>query len=494
MDVLIQKFLCASLLTTPIILFLLLVMPRFCRRYSARLRCFVWMVLSVRLLIPVEFSSLFVLKDLPFTNLLDQIDKNAVITALMEARTVENNIGDTGYTIPSLIINWHSIGLIWLTVLLLFLCYNIIAYHITVKRLQKWSVPVTDPAFLEKFEEVKKQLSISRNIALYHTKVKTPPMILGFIKPRIYIPNKQICITGFQDIISHELWHYKRKDLWFKLVLLLTSVVHWFNPFVFLMLRQVELDIEIACDNDVLCGATPLTRKQYALTILSSFEEASSVSKPLTTTFYGGKNQMKSRFLDIINPNKKKSGVVFVSFIALLLVISCSLANNGVFASPVQESNTVNNANTADLSVNHSNGTMAWPVPGFYSISSEYGLRYDNEDFHLGIDISEKEINGASVIAAETGTVVSVATEYNPGKGYGKYILLKHDGNITTMYAHLDNILVKVGDSVEKGQVIGNVGATGFANEPHLHFEVREGAETANPVMYLMPVEKLIQP
>lgn len=493
MDVLIQKFLCASLLTTPIILFLLLVMPRFCRRYSARLRCFVWMLLSVRLLIPVDFSlSLFFLKDSSFTNLLDQIDKNAVIAAFMEARTVENNIGHTGYTIPSLAINWQIIGLIWLIVLLMFLCYNIIAYHITVKRLQKWSVPVTDPAFLKKFDEVKEQLSISRDIALYQTEIKTPPMILGFIKPRIYIPNKQICFTGFQDIISHELWHYKRKDLWFKLVLLLTSVVHWFNPFVFLMLRQVELDIEIACDNDVLRGATPLTRKQYGLTILSSFEEASSVSKPLTTTFYGGKNQMKARFLDIISPNKKKSGVAFISFIAILLVITCSLANNGVFASPVQDPNAINSVNAADLSGSHSNGTMAWPVPGFYSISSDYGSRYDNADFHLGIDISEKEINGASVIAAETGTVVSVSTEYNPGKGYGKYILLKHDGNITTMYAHLDNVLVKVGDSVEKGQVIGNVGATGFANEPHLHFEVREGTETASPIEYLMPVEKLI--
>lgn len=130
-------------------------------------------------------------------------------------------------------------------------------------------------------------------------------------------------------------------------------------------------------------------------------------------------------------------------------------------------------------------GNMLWPVPGFYDISSYYGMRFQNTDFHTGVDIFGTGIHGQSVVAANDGTVRTANWTYTPGKGYGIYVIIDHGGNTATLYAHLSNITVNVGDVVKKGDVIGNVGNTGWSTGPHLHFEVRIDKKHVNPLPYL---------
>jgi len=491
MTVLFVNVLLVSLFITPVILLLLLLMPRLGHRYTSRLRCFIWMLMTARLLVPVHFS----LRDLlrnnsPVANLLDQIDRYAVIDALQKVLSDGGVATETvGQTAQSGMINWALWGTVWFVGMVLFLCGNLIVYRMTVKRLQRWSIPVTDPFLLKTFEEAKKRLSISGNVDLFQTSRTSTPLLEGFIHPRIYLPNRQISASELSDVLSHELCHYKRKDLWFKLALLLSNAIHWFNPVVFFMLRQAELEIEKACDGDVLRGANAFMRKQYGLTILSFVEKAQSIPTPLTTYFYGGKKQMKSRFSDIISQNKKKSGIVFLTTFALLIVFCGAWVGNGVFAaSPVQEIGPAEmEIESGDLPASHGNGEMAWPVPDFYLISSGYGSRYGGTDFHTGIDISGEDIYGAPVIAAEDGTVIHVVTDYTPGAGYGIYVIIDHGGDINTLYGHLSKILVNVGDKVDKGQTIAKVGSTGFSDGPHLQFEVRESGVAVDPVTYLMP-------
>lgn len=120
-----------------------------------------------------------------------------------------------------------------------------------------------------------------------------------------------------------------------------------------------------------------------------------------------------------------------------------------------------------------------WPVDGGY-ISSEFGSRANpfdgsSADYHPGIDIAENY--GAPVYASASGHVQR-ADWYG---GYGKYIRLSHDYGYATAYGHLSKIAVKAGDYVEKGQVIGYVGSTGYSTGPHLHFEVLLYGEQINP-------------
>jgi len=119
---------------------------------------------------------------------------------------------------------------------------------------------------------------------------------------------------------------------------------------------------------------------------------------------------------------------------------------------------------------------FAWPVTG--KTSSKFGGRRGRN--HDGIDIAAK--SGTPIRAAEAGRVI------HSGRGlgdYGNVVIVKHAGRYSTVYAHNRRNRVRKGDFVEKGQVIAEVGKTGNATGPHVHFEVRRDRQPQNPLSYL---------
>ncbi len=115
--------------------------------------------------------------------------------------------------------------------------------------------------------------------------------------------------------------------------------------------------------------------------------------------------------------------------------------------------------------------------------ASGYGYRihpiYRTKKMHTGIDLTAP--TGTEVYATGNGEV-SVAG-YTPG-GYGKRIIIDHGFGFKTVYAHLNTILVKEGQKIKRGELIGTVGSTGRSTAPHLHYEVRKNNQTENPVNY----------
>lgn len=129
----------------------------------------------------------------------------------------------------------------------------------------------------------------------------------------------------------------------------------------------------------------------------------------------------------------------------------------------------------------YTGGTMAWPLPGFYSITSQYGNRLHPVlkvyKMHTGVDIAGGGCNGKNVVAAADGTVITAGWI----SGYGYTVVIDHGGGVVTLYAHSQKLLVKKGDKVKRGQAIMLVGSTGYATGPHLHFEVRVNGKYVNP-------------
>jgi murein DD-endopeptidase MepM/ murein hydrolase activator NlpD len=122
-----------------------------------------------------------------------------------------------------------------------------------------------------------------------------------------------------------------------------------------------------------------------------------------------------------------------------------------------------------------------WPVAG--RVSSGFGMRrhpiLGTMRMHTGIDIVAP--NGTLVKAADGGQIIQAGYD----GGYGYSIIVYHGGGFSTVYAHLSRILVAVGQNVARGEVIGLVGATGWATGPHLHFEVRINGAAQNPIQFL---------
>jgi len=126
-------------------------------------------------------------------------------------------------------------------------------------------------------------------------------------------------------------------------------------------------------------------------------------------------------------------------------------------------------------------GKFAWPVAG--RIISGFGYRihpiFGVRRFHSGIDIAASY--GTPVKAADGGQVVQAGYF----GGYGNSVMLYHGGGFATWYAHLSSINVSMGQFVQRGQVIGLIGSTGWATGPHLHFEVRINGAPQDPRAYL---------
>lgn len=119
---------------------------------------------------------------------------------------------------------------------------------------------------------------------------------------------------------------------------------------------------------------------------------------------------------------------------------------------------------------------LDWPVRG--RLSSRFGWRDGRR--HEGIDIPARR--GTPIYAAQAGRVI----HSGGGLGdYGKVVIVKHKGRFSTVYAHNDRVRVRKGQFIEKGEILGEVGTTGNARGPHIHFEVRRDRKPLDPLLYL---------
>ena len=118
-----------------------------------------------------------------------------------------------------------------------------------------------------------------------------------------------------------------------------------------------------------------------------------------------------------------------------------------------------------------------WPVKG--KVIASFGARTDGTH-NDGVNVAVPQ--GTEVHAAEQGTVAYAGSEL---KGYGNLVLLRHESGWVTAYAHNDELLVKRGDKVTRGQTIAKAGKTGTVDQPQVHFELRQGQKPVDPTPHM---------
>ena len=138
------------------------------------------------------------------------------------------------------------------------------------------------------------------------------------------------------------------------------------------------------------------------------------------------------------------------------------------------------------ISYSGASGTLMWPVPGCYSVSSEYGTRThpitgEVSKMHYGMDIDGYAHDGGDIVACDGGVVTTVG--YN--SGYGNYIIVDHGNGMQTLYAHMSGTAVTEGTTVDQGETIGYLGQTGMATGTHCHVEVFVDGQNVDPADYL---------
>ena len=141
------------------------------------------------------------------------------------------------------------------------------------------------------------------------------------------------------------------------------------------------------------------------------------------------------------------------------------------------------------VSADYIGGALTWPIPGYNTITSEFGMRVHPitgaYKLHTGTDIGAPM--GADFVAMGKGVV----TKASMTPAYGNMVIIDHGGGVQTLFAHGSVILVQVGQEVEAGTPVLKVGSTGYSTGPHAHFEIRINGQPVNPMDYLLNKDEL---
>lgn len=209
---------------------------------------------------------------------------------------------------------------IWLAGFIATLTFNVYRYNKFIKTVNRWCESLKSDLEMKILHQICYELSIKKNIKILRCPFVISPIMLGLRKPHILLPQIEYTEDELRFILKHECIHFKRKDLIFKYLLLFATAIHWFNPFIYLLVREISLQNEISCDQEVVKGFDNTIRKQYLESIISVISKNALQNKmPLSTNYDGGKKGMEERILAIMDSNKKKRNIIMpVSLICIL--------------------------------------------------------------------------------------------------------------------------------------------------------------------------------
>lgn len=316
-----------------IILILLLLDRRLDARYSARWRCWVWLVLAVRLIIPWNFSlpQAPVQLHIPATPQAQvEMPTNTtnMYTSTSEKENTTPSVSPSGErnapqvqpTTPASIpaLTWaQKLTLVWLAGILLFLTWHsVTAWHFW-RSLRPWC-SVVDANTRSLYEQLCQELHLSHPPRLMQCRKLHTPIAIGLLRPTILLPRERLPQQQLEMVLRHELTHIRRHDLWYQLIILTARGVHWFNPLVHLMGHMAQRDMELACDAQVVAGQDNIYRRSYGETILST--AAHTNSPTLSTGFAGGKHMLQHRISNLFDRRQRKRGITALALLTTLAV------------------------------------------------------------------------------------------------------------------------------------------------------------------------------
>lgn len=200
----------------------------------------------------------------------------------------------------------HS-WLIWLVGALLVLIRRVTIYQSFLRYVNARAVPVSDAALLDRLSLIAEQAGIRRPVELCVNPLVSSPLLTGFFHPCIVLPWGDISEEDFRHIALHELIHYKRLDLFYKWLVQIVVCLHWFNPLVHLMSREIAKACEFSCDEAVIVRMSEDGPRDYGKTLLDAMAAVGSNKEfPGAVTFGENKRLLKER-LEAIMSFKKKS-------------------------------------------------------------------------------------------------------------------------------------------------------------------------------------------
>ena len=332
-----------SLLGALAILLMLVSKPLWRERYRAKARCWLWLALAAFLLFPVDFSvkdapvqaappqdyTLFVGTDKTTIQSTDHLfgdmaersgQTSTQVRDSIIARPVTDPAQKATRYIPVTTILFYG----YLAGAAAFLLCQGVSYVRFRRTVRRWRSGVTRGDYRALLQDTARSLNVTAPEMFVCEAISTPA-VTGLFRPTLLLPHEGYDLNELRYILRHELCHLKRRDMLLKLVLLAANAMHWFNPVVYLMLRQADEDIELACDSAATDGLDRAERAAYSRTLLAAVQSHVR-ALPATTCFGGTVERLKRRITNVLGAQKKRGLGVVALVLALTLTAGCAVS------------------------------------------------------------------------------------------------------------------------------------------------------------------------
>ena len=385
MDSFMATFFSMSIAGSLLICLLLLCKPFYKNRISKRWQYYIWLVILARLLLPVTLpGSLMgqwfgqIAQMLPETypasriaggttnGLLLQVEREGMPPSgepdTVQAPMLESGTGIDGENIfpdgrgtgnkgieertPAMAA-LQSLWMFWLGGVFLFLIRKITIYQGFVKYVKAGCREVSDVALLDQMAQIGEQIGVRRPVELYTNSLVSSPMIFGFFHPYLVLPDTDLPEEDFRYTVRHELIHAKRYDMVYKWLVQITICLHWFNPLVYRMRKEINRLCELSLDEMIICSLDWEQIRVYGDTLLHAMgagikgKKSSSKlsrSKTLASMMLGEDAELlKERLGAMMDYKKYSKGMKVVSLVITFAFMGGAMAI-GAYASPAEQS------------------------------------------------------------------------------------------------------------------------------------------------------------
>jgi len=408
MDISLQAFFLISLVMAIVITLLFIINIVFAKKIAAKTRYFMWVVIVAGLLIPVRPTIGNGIVDLPTfttpsTESVTQQAPGAGTDIIVEPPTLSADVPHQDVAANGPISFQMILLVIWATVAIGIIGYHLLQYIRFQRSIKRWGEFEEDVHTLELFEGVKREMNLDNSkVKLVVCGFVSTSMLTGFFKPVILLPERNYDDSELELIFRHELIHYRRKDLWIKLLSVIALAIHWFNPLVYLMNIALQTEGEASCDQKVLEMSELKSRHFYAEVIIGMIGDKKTGMTTLATNFYGGKKGIKKRLEEImVGTAPRKSS----SYVFLMLVFILTIMSGSVFA---MQASTDHDQDITDISTEDDNDIFELAiatigggvVTEYHYLSNErlhVHVSYDDEIFLVEINTIDHRVIGLTI-------------------------------------------------------------------------------------------------
>ena len=333
-----------------LLLLILGLKPLYKNKFSKRWQYYIWIVVALRFLLPFTpdttiIGSLF--EKFDTTAITNEIPTNPNVpvpadTGNSKAEPTQTNRETTTAAMREPVDKYVCLFFIWSALALVLFVRKITVYQGFIQYIKAGSKEVSDIKILNLLSDCEEKLNIKTRVEISCNPLIASPMLIGFLRPRIILPAHEWEDKELSYIFVHELIHYKQRDMFYKWLIQIVVCVHWFNPFVYLLEKEVNKSCELSCDEKVISVLDDIARREYG-DILISFLKSNNLYKSslASVTLTEGAEQLKERLGAIMKFKKKSKGIIAITAIFSVLVCVCFFVTGAYAASPATNNNLV---------------------------------------------------------------------------------------------------------------------------------------------------------